>query len=513
MADDAPTIRFVLGDQLSREISSLMDIDKKADIILMVEVFEEATYVRHHPKKIAFLFAAMRHFAQELENEGFNVMYVRLDDRENTQSFIKELDRAIQLKGTKKVILTQPGEYRVLEAFSKWEKSKKDHKLEIRQDTRFLASRHEFSKWTEGRKELRMEYFYREMRKKYEILMDENGKPEGGKWNFDSENRESLPDDINVPDLPCFEVDDITGEVLELVESRFSDHFGDLYPFNMAVTRSQALKALDHFLKYKFKNFGDYQDAMKEGEPDLFHSHISYLLNSGLLLPLEVVEKAEKEYRSGKAPLNAVEGFIRQIIGWREFIRGVYWHFMPEYEEHNYLNATRPLPDFYWTAQTNMNCMKQCITETKKNAYAHHIQRLMVLGNFSLIAGIDPKAVNEWYLIVYSDAYQWVEMPNVSGMILYADGGIVASKPYAAGGAYINRMSDYCKNCKYNVTDKTGGNACPFNYLYWDFLARNREKLANNQRLALVYKSYDKMTDDKKQAIKESAERFLDALQ
>ena len=294
-----------------------------------------------------------------------------------------------------------------------------------------------------------------------------------------------------------------------MVAEHFPEHFGDLEPFYFAVTREDALEALEHFIQERLQLFGDFQDAMLEDEPWMYHSHISFYLNCGLLLPLECIQAAEKAYQQGLAPLNAVEGFIRQILGWREFIRGIYWLKMPEYKNSNYLEATAQLPEFFWTAETKLNCLKQSILQTKKLAYAHHIQRLMVIGNFALLAGIDPRFVNEWYLIVYADAYEWVELPNVSGMVLFADGGILASKPYAAGGSYINKMSNYCKNCLYSPQIKNGAKACPFNYLYWDFLARNRDKLANNPRLGMMYKTYDKMPEDKQQAIQDDARLFL----
>jgi deoxyribodipyrimidine photolyase-related protein len=297
--------------------------------------------------------------------------------------------------------------------------------------------------------------------------------------------------------------------VIDLVAQKFSSHFGNLDNFYFAVTREQALQVLDKFISERLANFGDYQDAMVQNEPWLYHSHISFYINCGLLDPLECIESVQKAYYDKKVPLNATEGFIRQILGWREYIRGIYWLKMPEYADLNYFNATKNLPEFYWNANTKMNCLRQCVLETQQNAYAHHIQRLMVLGNFALLAGIDPKQVNEWFLIVYADAYEWVEMPNVTGMILYADGGYFASKPYAAGGNYINKMSNYCKNCSYKVTQKNGDNACPFNYLFWDFLIRNRSKLENNPRIGMMYRTFDKMDSDKKAAIRLDSERFL----
>ena len=340
----------------------------------------------------------------------------------------------------------------------------------------------------------------------------EGDKPIGGKWNYDQDNRKALPADVSVPKPYTVSPDDITSEVIELVEAEFADHMGDAKDFNYAVTRDEALKVLEQFIEQRFNQFGDYQDAMREGNVWLFHSHLSFYLNCGLLLPMEVMKAAEQAYFDGDAPLNAVEGFIRQILGWREYVRGFYWHCMPGLQQENYFNHQRKLPGFYWTGHTNMNCMRQCIGDTKRHAYAHHIQRLMVIGNFSLLAGLSVEAVNEWYLLVYADAFEWVEMPNVSGMILFADGGNLASKPYVASGQYINRLSDYCKNCGYAVSKKTGKNACPFNYLYWYFLFKHRDKLSKNHRMGLIYKSLDRMSQDTVDAMQEQAEQLLSAI-
>lgn len=505
------TIRLVLGDQLSHSISSLADIDAEQDIVLMVEVMEEATYVPHHKKKIAFLFSAMRHFAAELTAKGLTVRYVKLDDPQNTMSFTTELERAVKDSGAKRVVVTFPGEYPVLDMVKSWSELL-GLPVEVRDDTRFLCTPQRFAAWADGRKSLRMEFFYREMRKYYDILIA-NGGPVGGEWNYDSENRKAPPQGgLLVPRPTTFEPDAITKDVLQLVATRFPDHFGDLLPFSFAVTRAQALQVLDIFVKERLPHFGDYQDAMVEGEPWLYHSHLSFYLNCGLLEPLEVARRAEQAYHQKKAPLNAVEGFIRQVIGWREYVRGIYWMNMPDYAEKNFLNASRPLPALYWNGKTGMNCMKQCVTETMQNAYAHHIQRLMVLGNFALLAGLDPKEVCAWYLLVYADAYEWVELPNVAGMILFADGGYLGSKPYAASGAYINKMSDYCKNCQYDVTAKAGPKACPFNYLYWNFMMTNQQKLQSNPRLGFTYKTLQNMPPEKVSQIRQDATAFLDSL-
>lgn len=500
-------LRLILGDQLNTQISSLDDCDKDNDVILMCEVWGEATYVKHHKKKIAFLFSAMRHFAEELEGAGYTVRYTKLDDKDNAKSLKGEIERAVKDVKPDEIIVTFPGEYRVLKDMEGW-KDEFGIPVQIREDTRFLCQPEKFEQWAEGRKQLRMEYFYREMRKDYDILMDGDN-PEGGEWNYDSENRKPPKEGLDVPAPYNGQADNITKDVLKLVEQEFGDHFGDLEPFYFAVTRDKALYALDKFIEERLPNFGTYQDAMVQDEPWMFHAHIGFYLNCGLLLPLECVQKAEQAYKDGNAPLNAVEGFIRQIIGWREFVRGIYWMHMPSYADENFFSAKRDLPEFYWTAETKMNCLRQCVSETKQNAYAHHIQRLMVLGNFALIAGLGVKQVNEWYLIVYADAYEWVEMPNVSGMVLFADGGVLASKPYASSGSYINKMSDYCKGCSYKVTKKNGGEACPFNYLYWNFLDDNREKLENNPRIAMMYRTLDKMDDEKRTAIKDDSKRFF----
>lgn len=505
------SLRLVLADQLTHDVTALQGIDINEDIVLICEVRNETNYVKHHKKKIAFLFSAMRHFAQELRDKGVQVRYVKLDDEDNAGSFTGEIMRAVEAHKFSRIISTFPGEYRVLEEMKTWQ-DKFGIDVEIRNDDRFLATPEEFANWANGRKQLRMEYFYRDMRQSYTILMN-GDKPEGGKWNYDAENRKPPKDGLDIPQTYMAEPDDITREVMDLVATHFSDHFGDLEPFHFAVTRDQARVALRQFIDQRLCHFGDYQDAMIEGEAWMYHSHISFYLNCGLLTPLECVKAVEHAYHQGLAPLNAVEGFIRQIIGWREYVRGIYWLKMPDYADQNFFEAKRALPEFYWTGETQMNCLRQCVTETKENAYAHHIQRLMVLGNFALIAGIDPKYVNEWFLIVYADAYEWVELPNVSGMILFADGGYLASKPYAAGGSYINKMSDYCKNCSYKVKDKNGADACPFNYLYWDFLARNRDKLSNNHRIGMMYKTYDRMGEDKKHAIAQDSKTFLESLE
>jgi len=501
-------LRLILADQLSISLPSLVGADKAHDTIMLCEVMAEATYVKHHPKKIAFLFAAMRHFARELEEAGYKVRYTKLDDAENTGSLTGELLRAAAELKPARVILTEPGEYRVPEMMRAWPKQL-GIPVEILPDTRFLATHAEFAAWAKNKKQLRMEFFYREMRKNYGILMEKDGAPTGGQWNYDKENRKPPKAGMSSPPRLSHKKSAITKEVLALVGQRFGHHFGRLEPFHFAVTRAQALMEAEHFMRELLPQFGDYQDAMVAGEAYLYHSLLSSYLNAGLLLPLELCEMAEQEYRAGRAPLASVEGFIRQILGWREYIRGVYWYFMPDYGKRNALDAKRPLPEFYWGADTQMFCMAETVRHTRDHAYSHHIQRLMITGNFALLAGLDVKQVQQWYLAVYADAYEWVEMPNTLGMALYGDGGVVASKPYAASGKYIHRMSNYCEKCKYDPDEMTGEKACPFNALYWDFLVRHEDKFRGNQRMPYVFSTWDKFTPQKQRAIRAQASEIL----
>jgi len=502
------SLRLILGDQLSKSISSLSDY-ADGDLVLIAEVDQEASYVRHHKKKIAFLFSVMRHFAVSLTDRGYTVRYVKLDDPGNTGLLYGEVERLLQESGETfdKVIITSPGEWRLLDDMRHWSE-RLGLPVHIRPDDRFICSLARFNDWAAGRKRLTMEYFYREMRRETGLLI-EGDKPAGGQWNFDKDNRKRLPATVEIPKRPRHPSDEIFTEVSQLVSERFSDHFGEIEPFPYGVTSDQAHADLGFFLEHCLPQFGDFQDAMARGEAFLFHSVISLYLNCGLLDPLEVCRRAETQWRESRAPLNAVEGFVRQILGWREYVRGLYWLKMPDYAEMNYLDAARPLPSFYWNGETQMACVRDAVETTRKHAYAHHIQRLMITGNFALLAGIDPKAVEEWYLLVYADAYEWVELPNTHGMALFADGGMMATKPYAASGAYINRMSDYCGYCRYSVSQKNGSKACPFNYLYWNFLIENEDKLKGNQRLSMPYRNLAKMSDEKKVAIREDSRRFF----
>ena len=498
---------LVLGDQLTPSLSSLAAGDPALDTVLIAELYDEASYVWHHKKKIAFIFSAMRHFADELSALGWTVDYVKLSDPRNQGNFSAQVAHAIAEHAAERIVVTQAGEWRVAKMFDGWQ-SAFGIPVDILPDTRFVCGVAEFTAWAEDRKQLRMEYFYRAMRRKTGLLMD-NDQPVGGKWNFDTENRKSAKADLFMPTPKAVAPDVITQEVIALVEAHFGNNFGDLAPFWYAVTRAEAEAAFSAFIDNALPHFGDFQDAMLAGEAFLYHAVIAQYLNCGLLDPLRICQQVEAAYRKGNVPLNAAEGFIRQVIGWREYVRGVYWLKMPEYEKNNFFNHTRPLPDFYWSGATEMACVRAVVKQTKEQAYAHHIQRLMVTGNFAMLAGVDPHALHLWYLSVYADAYEWVELPNTIGMSQFADGGLLASKPYAASGAYINRMSNYCGTCHYNVKQRTGAQACPFNALYWDFISRNRDKIGNNPRMIQMVRTYDKFAASEQERIGESAASFL----
>ena len=499
---------LVLGDQLSPELSALENADKTRDRIVMAEVAEEAGYTNHHKKKLVLLFSAMRHFADQLCEDGWQVHYQKFHPDNPHHSLEAVLADQLANGDFERVITTECGEWRLHEKVQQWPQ-RLGVPVEIRPDSRFIASKEEFAQWAEGRKQLRMEFFYREMRRKTGLLMTPDGKPEGGQWNFDADNRKKWTGKPPAPAPFRVELDAITREVIELVDTHFAEHFGTTDDFHFAVTTKDARAALEHFLDFALPCFGDYQDAMSDSEDWLFHSILSPYINCGLLDPLTVCEAAAQAWVAGRAPLNAVEGFIRQILGWREFVRGIYWLNMPGYARENRLGNTRALPWFYWTGDTNMRCMHKAIDATRRNAYAHHIQRLMVTGNFALLAGVKPEEICDWYLAVYADAYDWVELPNVLGMVMHADGGYLGSKPYAASGKYIQRMSDHCKHCHYKVQDATGERACPFNALYWHFIDRHRDDFAGNPRMGMMYRNWDRQKPERRQALLARAEHLL----
>ncbi|MCQ4245292.1 cryptochrome/photolyase family protein [Stutzerimonas decontaminans] len=489
-------LRLVLGDQLSFDLSALDGLDPVRDRVLLAEVADEASHVPHHPQKIAFIFSAMRHFAEALRQRGVAVDYVTIDDSANTGSLAGELRRFVDRHRPPLVHVTETGDWRV-------EQSLKNSGVAItwHEDRRFLCSRTAFARWAHGKRQLRMEFFYREMRRQTGLLLQPDGTPEGGVWNFDADNRKPLPRGLHGPIALRFVADDITRDVLASVRGRFAHHYGSLEHFDYPVTHAEAEQLWLHFLDFGLAAFGDYQDAMASGEPFLFHARIGAVLNVGLLDLRRLCHDVEAAYRQGRIALNAAEGFIRQLIGWREYVRGIYWLQMPDYARRNAFGNTRRLPEFYWNGQTRMNCMRQVIGQTLEHAYAHHIQRLMVTGNFALLAGIAPPALCDWYLAVYMDAFDWVELPNVLGMVLHADGGYLGSKPYCASGQYIKRMSDYCQGCSYKVAESTSDVACPFNALYWHFLMRHCELLQRNPRMTMAYRNLARMAESKQQAL------------
>ncbi|WP_395753098.1 cryptochrome/photolyase family protein [Prosthecobacter sp.] len=489
---------LVLGDQLDLKSAALEDMDAEHDVVWMAEVAEESTKVWSTKARIAMFITAMRHFREALREKGWRVIYHEMGEH---PSFGEALRADLEKLKPGKLVMVQAGEWAVQREIERVAKEN-GVPLEVREDGHFLCTRAEFAKHAEGRKQLRMEFFYREMRQRTGVLM-EDGKPAGGQWNFDHDNRESF--DKHGPGLRVppkrFKPDAITQEVIEMVNERFAKHPGVLEEFDWPVTAREAKAALRDFIENRLAEFGRYQDAMWTNEPWLYHSRLSAAMNLKLLDPREVLAAAEKAWREGKAPLAAVEGFVRQILGWREYVRGIYWHLMPEYLERNAMQAHEPLPDFYWTGETEMNCLRDAITQTLRLGYAHHIQRLMVTGLFALLFGVDPRKVHEWYLAVYVDAVEWVELPNTLGMSQYGDGGVMGSKPYVASGKYIQRMSNYCSGCRYDPAQSTGPKACPFTTLYWDYLLQHEPKLRQNQRMSMQLKNLARLDDKQRAAI------------
>jgi len=496
---------IVLGDQLDLDAAAFDGFDAAVDAAWMAEVAEESTHVWSSKPRTAMFLAAMRHFALALQDAGRPLHYTRLDALDNSGSLGAQLHADILRLKPARLVMTAPGDWRVLQAIKAVAETN-GLALEIRADRHFFSSIDDFAAHAKGRKSLRMEYFYREQRKRHQVLMDD-GEPVGGQWNFDADNRESFgaAGPVELPPRARFEPDAVTCEVIALVNTRFADHPGRLDSFAWPVTRAQALHALQSFIEERLRLFGRYQDAMWPGDPWLYHAHLSAALNLKLLNPREVVAAAEAAHRDRHAPLASVEGFIRQILGWREYVRGVYWTQMPGYLERNALDAQHDLPAWYWTGTTDMACLRDALAQTLAHGYANHIQRLMVTGLYALMLGVQPKQVHAWYLAVYVDAVEWVELPNTLGMSQYADGGVMGSKPYIATGRYIQRMSPHCKGCRYETAQRSGDSACPFTTLYWDFLMRHQATLARNPRMALQVKNLVRMTDVQKQAVIERA--------
>ncbi|MFN7016499.1 MAG: cryptochrome/photolyase family protein [Fimbriimonadales bacterium] len=496
---------LVLGDQLDWQSAAFDGFDSAHDAVWMAEIAEEATHVWSHKARIAIFLSAMRHFRDRLRSCGYTVHYHALDDPENGGSFASELTRAVRRLQPKKLIVVEPGEWRVRQSL-KQTAQQLGVPLEIRPDRHFLISIDDFKRHAATRKQLRLEFFYREMRQRTGILM-EGKQPVGGAWNYDAENRKAFGKHGPglVPQPLRFPPDAITQEVIRLVETRFANHPGSLREFDWAVTAEQAEQALDDFIENRLPLFGPYQDAMWAGEPYLYHSRLSSAINLKLLDPRVAIQKAIDAYRQNHAPLQSVEGFVRQLLGWREYIRGIYWLYMPEYLERNALNADADLPDFYWTGETDMNCLREVIGQTLRHGFAHHIQRLMVTGLYALLRGVQPKQVHAWYLAVYVDAVEWVELPNVYGMSQFADGGLMASKPYIASGKYIQRMSNYCANCRYKPDHAVGKDACPFTTLYWNFLMRHERTFENHPRLGQQIRNLRRLSEADREAIRKQA--------
>ncbi|MFM1847610.1 MAG: hypothetical protein RL417_1084 [Pseudomonadota bacterium] len=507
-----PILRLILGDQLNIAHSWFREPAGGAEYVLM-EVREEATYVRHHIQKIIGFFLAMRAFAEELSARGLRVRYLKLDDPANRHSLTENLEDLLRSGRYSAFEYQAPDEFRVKEILEGLGRR-------IQLPTRGVSSEHFlvepdfFSGVFKGHKRYTMEHFYRAVRRRYQFLM-EGEDPIGGRWNFDAENRKKLPADVVPPPPRTFERD--VSEIATLLEKMGIPSIGSVDPqrFGWPVTRKEALTALKYFCTHLLPNFGAYQDAMHTKHRFLFHSRLSFALNVKLISPKEVIEQAIAawERSDGEISIQQIEGFVRQIAGWREFMRGIYWAEMPRYRTLNALSAVRPLPNYFWTGETKMNCVAHAVRQSLEEAYAHHIQRLMVTGNFCILTGIDPAAVDAWYLGIYIDAIEWVELPNTRGMSQFADGGIVGTKPYTSSGQYINKMSNYCSGCFYNVKEKFGERGCPFNSLYWDFLIRHRDKLEKNPRIGMGYRQIDRMSDRDIAAITEQAEGILSRIE
>lgn len=493
---------LILGDQLNHDISLLKDTEPKDTHVVMIESLELANSLPHHKQKLIHCLSSMRHFASELKDKGFRVHY-----QQAAASFEAGLKTYLsEFKGAT-LTMMQPNDAGYHQQL-KQAAQKHGGDISFAENELWLSSAEMFADWAKGRKTLRMEYFYREMRRHYGYLLTEDGEPEGGDWNYDAANRDVPEADHKFPERLTFQPDDITKAVISFVDETFLKHFGDAEPFNWPVTRKDALRALEDFCSNRLRYFGTYEDAMTAGEPQLYHSLLSPLINTGLLHPREVIEMALSYYedKRRKIPLNSIEGFVRQILGWREFMFQIYHYQREKLMAANVLNHGAALPELYWTGTTEMNCLKQCVTQLQATAHNHHIQRLMVLGNFAQLIGVNPQALLKWFTACYIDALEWVMVPNVIGMSQYADGGTFTSKPYAASANYINRMSDYCQDCRYNPKHKTEDDACPYNSLYWAFIDRHKSRFKGNNRMAMILKNWEKQSADQRQAVLAKAE-------
>jgi deoxyribodipyrimidine photolyase-related protein len=507
-------LRLVLGDQLNYRHTWFDTVQPSVSYVLM-EIMPEATYVRHHIQKILAFFLAMRAFAEAKQAEGHTVIYYKIDDTANQQDFRRNVSRLLDMHSFERFEYLLPDEYRLDKDFNNWVKEL-PIPTQVFDTEHFLTTRHELAALFEGKKTYLMEAFYRQMRKKHQILMD-GDRPLTGQWNYDHDNRQRYDGKTPIPKPLAFEKS--AQELYQTIQRLQIPTIGrfDAQSFNLwALTRAEALAALEYFVAQMLPYFGTFQDAMESNQPFLFHSRLSFLMNVKILHPLEVVQSAISQWQiSQENPLlppismAQLEGFIRQIIGWREYMRGVYWAQMPAYALKNYFEHRNPLPDFYWTGHTKMHCLSQAINQSLDYAYAHHIQRLMITGSFALLAGVHPDAVDEWYLGIYIDAIDWVEITNTRGMSQFADGGLVGTKPYVGSANYVDKMSRYCTQCYYDKKQKTGAKACPFNSLYWHFYHRHTDKLSKNPRIGMMYQTLKKMNEADKKAILAQAERYL----
>ena len=497
---------LVLRDQLNPDAAVLREADPERDVIAMTEAPYGQQRFPEHKQRLVLCFSAMRHFRDARRADGFTVHYQPADAEEGADDVPAFVRQQIATHQPERVVLTEPGRHNALQGLQTVADDA-GVPLDVHADDHFLCTHRRFDAWADGRSSLTMEYFYREMRREHDVLLDENDAPIGGDWNYDDQNRERFSEaPTNIKPPTQHRSDETTQAVIDMVRTQFADAPGALDAFIWPVTPEDARRAVRDFIEQRLPTFGTYQDAMWTDEPFLYHSRLSAALNLKLIDPRAIIEQAEDAYHAGHAPINAVEGFIRQILGWREFIRGVYWQSMPEYAEQNALNATADLPDFFWTADTDMTCMRQSLGQIVEHGYAHHIQRLMVTGLFGLLYGIDPQQMNAWHEAMYVDAWEWVSMPNMIGMSQYADGGIVGTKPYTASGNYINKMSNYCKHCAYNYKQSTGDDACPFTTLYWDFLDRHEDRLSGNRRMNFQLANLRRKGDDARTAIRARAE-------
>jgi deoxyribodipyrimidine photolyase-related protein len=502
------TLRLILGDQLDEMHSWFKTPDKNVTFVMM-EIRQETDYVKHHIQKVAAFFAAMRAFSARLGKLGHKVIYLRLDDRQNLQTIRANLQHLLATQKYDRVEYLLPDEYRLDEQLKNMAK-----KLQLDVTTvdteHFMTERQALKDFFAGKKRYLMESFYRSMRKRHDILMEKD-KPCGGQWNYDQKNRQAYDGQVAMP-KPLFFKNDVS-DICTTIQKMKVQTFGEIEPSRLIwpTTRAQSLKLLNAFVKSGLPAFGTYQDAMTAKNWYLFHSRLSFALNTKMLRPLEVIQAALKAWRKKKSriEIQQVEGFVRQILGWREYMRGIYWALMPDLDSMNYFDHARALPGYYWTGKTRMNCMRLAIGQSLQHAYAHHIQRLMITGNFALLAGVDPAEVDAWYLGVYIDAIQWVELPNTRAMSQFADGGQVATKPYISSAKYIHSMSDYCDTCDYDWKKRHGDMACPFNSLYWEFYNRHRRLLGKNARVAMMYRVWDRMDTDEKKRVSAQAKTYL----